>query len=383
MGSVFNRGTRDKPNFYVKFRDLDGKWKMRPAKGAATKSEARKVLYAIESRVTARKVGIETPEAEPLCAVLFDKWESGLTNRSAADDRSRLRKHVKPAFGDLRPSEVNLRRVMDWIDRQRAAGKLADATIRHNLNVLSRFFSWGIERGHATVNPVRQIPIGKRPRQSQKRDVPWLDDDAVVRKLFHALRSPVDLMFYLGNRSGLRTGEIAGLRLSDLDFLHEGVIRVRFSYEGPLKEDKNGDGKVKWVPAAVDAEDMLGSAVATRRGQGAGPEDLVFPCPTRGGRPYRKELIESRWADAAKAVGVSLTWYQATRHSFVSRNLARGASLDEVSAAVGHSNPVVTRRYYDHFVRRNFCDELRAGLSVGERAGSIAPVVALAGRSRT
>jgi hypothetical protein len=60
---------------------------------------------------------------------------------------------------------------------------------------------------------------------------------------------------------------------------------------------------------------------------------------------------------------VELTWYQATRHSFVSRNLKNGASLDEVSAALGHSSPVVTRTYYDRFVRKVFSPEFRQGLA--------------------
>jgi integrase len=58
-------------------------------------------------------------------------------------------------------------------------------------------------------------------------------------------------------------------------------------------------------------------------------------------------------------VGIAMIWYQATRHSFVSRNLKAGASLDEVSAAVGHSSPIVTRRFYDYYVRRSYSDQLR------------------------
>jgi integrase len=76
------------------------------------------------------------------------------------------------------------------------------------------------------------IPTGKRLLQAQH---PWL---------------------YLGNRSGLRTGEICGLRVADLGYLKERVIRVRYSYRGPLKEEKASVGKVKWAPA--DAEDFLG-----------------------------------------------------------------------------------------------------------------------------
>ncbi len=187
----------------------------------------------------------------------------------------------------------------------------------------------------------------------------------MVRKVFHALPEPFGLMFYLGNRSGLRLGEIVGLRLSDLDYLAEGTLRVRFSHDGPLKEDKARLGKMKWTPAPADAAALFRPWLARRRGEGAGPEDLLFPCPTRGGRAYRKELLEARWEEAAERLGLPMTFYQATRHSFVSRNLSRGASLDEVSAAVGHSSPIVTRRYYDHFVRRDFSAIMREGLGFG------------------
>jgi integrase len=105
--------------------------------------------------------------------------------------------------------------------------------------------------------------------------------------------------------------------------------------------------------------------MAKRQDEDAGPEGLIFPCPTRKGRPYRKELIESRWDAVKEEAGLSLTWDEATRHSFVSRNLEQGVSLDEVSAAVGHSSPVVTQRYYNHFVRRSFSGRLKQGLGLG------------------
>ncbi len=367
MGSVYNRGSRSKPNWYVSYRDVDGGWKARPSR-QPTKAQAEAVLREIEARIARGRVGLEEPRAIPLAGTLMEKWLETLANRNAADDRTRLRRHVLPTFRGTRITDINLAAVMKWIDAQRAGKNLSDASIRHNLNLLSRFFSWAVERGHAEVNPVRLIPVGKRPRQSPKVDIPWLDDDAVVRTLVAKLPEPVDYMFYLGNRAGLRTGEIAGLRLSDLAFLDEGVIRVRFSYAGPLKEDKEGSGKSKWAPAPDDCADLLADWIAGRESAGAGPEDFLFPSPRDKSRPCRKEYIESRWESVADALEIELTWYQATRHSFVSRNLAAGVPLDEVSAAVGHSSPVVTKRYYDHFVRRSFSKTLRAGLGLQGRA---------------
>jgi integrase len=54
-----------------------------------------------------------------------------------------------------------------------------------------------------------------------------------------------------------------------------------------------------------------------------------------------------------------MTWYQATRHTAVSRALKAGVPLDEVSAAVGHSSPEITARHYAHFVRKQFALGLR------------------------
>src|ERR1044071_722977 len=219
--------------------------------------------------------------------------------------------------------------------------------------------------------------------------------DAIVRKLINDLEEPISFMFYLCNRSGLRSGEAAGLRMSDMAFVDEGLIRVRFSYDGPLKEDKKSEGKVKWVPAPEDCAAFLGPWLAQRKAQDAKPEDRVFPCTRRKGLCFRKEYIEACWELAAPAhvgarevtlkkkkgkvateVKPTMTWYQATRHSFVSRHLAGGASLDEVSAAVGHSSPVVTKRFYDHYVRRSFSPKLRAGLGLGDKqqGGKVVPM---------
>ena len=85
---------------------------------------------------------------------------------------------------------------------------------------------------------------------------------------------------------------------------------------------------MKWVPAPADAREFFGIWLKRRKLNGAKAEDLVFPAPPspNGKRRsewagYRKEHLEDCWDEAAKACKVALTWYQATRHSFVTRSL--------------------------------------------------------------
>jgi integrase len=377
MASVFFRGSKATPRWYARYRDPAGVWRSRRVR-VETRKEAAAIARQLEAQSERRRYGLEAPEsAALLVGELMKRWENGLVNRSAYDDRSRLRLHVLPRFGSIRLADLTLPVLMQWLDELRAARRLEGGTQRHLLNLVSRFFGWAIERGFATVNPVRQIPAGRRPQHAPKRDVPWIADDDQVRAIMAKLPDPFRLMFYVGNRTGMRLGEICGLRMSDVEQLAAGAIRVRYSYMGPLKEDKRGDGKTTWTPAPSDAAAVLGPWIAQRRAAGAAGEALLFE--REHGRPFRKEHVEYRWELAAEALGLGLSWYQATRHSFASRNLSRGVPLDEVASALGHSTPAVTARHYAHFVRKTFSPLMTSGLGFG--GGEPAPVIPIGGRA--
>jgi len=374
MASVFNRGTRERPKFYARFRDPSGVWRARLTH-QPTRALAFKIALELQARAERLRLGLEKePVPSLLCGPLMEQWSMGLTNRSSRDDIGRLRLHVLPRFKATKLEDLNLAEIMRWLDDERTAARISPATVRHCLNLVSRFFGWAIERGHATTNPVRSIPPGRRPQQPGKRDVPWLESDAVVSRLMEVLPDPFRLMFFVGNRSGLRLGEICGLRLSDVAHLAEGAIRVRYSYIGPLKEDRRGAGKTKWAPAPADAGAVLGPWLARRRAAGAGDEAFLFEHP--GGGHYRKEAVEAAWERARDALGLRLNFYQATRHSFASRNLSRGVPLDEVAAALGHSTPAVTAKHYAHFIRKTFSPGMTAPIQPPSGPPALALVAA-------
>src|SRR5215468_9176071 len=111
MGSTFNRGDRANPAWYVKFKDSDGLWKMRPSK-QPTKEQAKTFLREVEGRVRRGLVGIPEVTDAPLAGPLMDAFAEGLVNRNAADDRSRLRRHVRPAFAGQRLADITIGAVM-------------------------------------------------------------------------------------------------------------------------------------------------------------------------------------------------------------------------------------------------------------------------------
>ena len=375
MASVFARGPKSAPRWFARVK-VGGTWRARRVH-QASKREALMVARAIEAREERRSLGLEPTEgASTSVGELMARWVAALSNRGARNDAYRVRRHLIPAFGALRIAELTLPRVMMWLDDLGAAGAMKPSSARGLLGLLSRFCSWAVDRGHLPGNPCKAIPNGRRPRGQQSiADVPWLADDAQVLQILEALPEPFDLLFLLANRCGLRTGEACGLRMGDLADVERGAVRVARSYAGPLKEDK-GTGRVKYAPAPRDLPAQLGPWLEQRRAEGAADSDLVFPA--RDGRyPFGKDEVGYRWRKVRAALGLprALTFHRAGRHSFASRGLAAGASIDEISQALGHSSVALTQARYLHFQRRTFSATLTAPLQPdGGQAGKIIPI---------
>jgi hypothetical protein len=77
----------------VKFRDLDGKWKMVPSK-RPTKAQVELFTRNAESRVSAGQVGAVPLAAQALCGPLITTRLAALRNRNADDDRSRVKRQL-------------------------------------------------------------------------------------------------------------------------------------------------------------------------------------------------------------------------------------------------------------------------------------------------
>jgi len=80
MGTVFNRGTKDAPNWYVGYRE-HGRWVYKPSR-QPTRALAKRWVAEIESRIARGQVGIDEPDDAPAFKASFESFLAGLTNRT-------------------------------------------------------------------------------------------------------------------------------------------------------------------------------------------------------------------------------------------------------------------------------------------------------------
>jgi integrase len=147
--------------------------------------------------------------------------------------------------------------------------------------------------------------------------------------------------------TGLRLGELLGLKWSDVDFAR-GVISVRrqLTQQGDLTEPKTASGK-REVVMFPD----LGRFLREHRLASAFSADDHFVFTTREGTPHLQGNVTKRGlAKAATAAGLNQSGEPALRmhdlrHCFASMLIREGADVVFVSRQLGHANPAITLRY--------------------------------------
>ncbi|MGB8298051.1 MAG: site-specific integrase [Polyangia bacterium] len=345
-GTVWQRGQR----WWIQWRE-GGR---RRAKSYADEATARKVLAKILADIATGKAGLPPdPTEAPTLAELAKPWLEGRerSHRSGGDDRSRWRTHLGPAFGKMRPAEVDAIAIRRFIEIKLAKG-LAPGTVGNCVRLLSVFFGHVMELGHATTNPVAGLPRNARKLYRSNydtRSTPFLQTLADVRRVFLALPEPVNVAFACGAFAGLRTGEVLGLSWEDIDLAARRIHVKRQMQDGRLCGLKDDE------PRIVMLQNSLAPILAAWRLK-TGGEGLLFKpkVADRGGRPdlgtapafMRPSTLIRHLREALKTCGLPpLTWYSCTRHTFASLFVLGGGSLEMLRTLMGHSSVTTTERY--------------------------------------
>jgi site-specific recombinase XerD len=132
-------------------------------------------------------------------------------------------------------------------------------------------------------------------------------------------------------RLGLRIGEIARLRLDDVDW-RRGEITV--TGKGP-RTDR--------LPLPADVGDAVVAYLVEGRPSTGVRE--VFLCATGPHRPMSRNAVTNVAARAATRTGLGTVHAHRLRHTTATTMLRSGGSLEEIGQILRHSRPITTTIY--------------------------------------
>lgn len=305
-------------------------------------SSALAALRAAQARIEEVRRGLQpaVPQ-EHTFGELCDYWVANRTprKRSGNHDLSIIRCHLRPFFGELKLVEVGV----EQVDRFITSKAVLDPKTLHNLlTLLISTLNAAVDLGWLAKTP----RIRKPKVRLFSSDYSYLRTQAEIDRFLAAATDEGQLVYALyltAVCTGLREGELAGLRWDDVDF-ETRLITVQRSFEGPTKA-----GDVRYVP-------VLDALLPTlRRWRLVCPGALVFP--NGGGRMYGKsgrvfQEVLHRVLDRAgfpKVVrhGKQRRYivFHSLRHTFASHWMLRGGDVFKLQKILGHKSMQMTMRY--------------------------------------
>ena len=360
-GHVFRVPRKRGPQWYVKYRGVDGRqvqrrlgpeWtgKGRPPAGFFTRRTARDALQAILT--DARRGTLEHAVTGATFADASADWlrhaehERGVKASTLYDYSASVRNHLDPAFGSLPLERITTPLIERW-----QAGLLARSDLsRRTVNKLMTQLHGIFERARKVYGlPANPVGDAERHRDSYSGEYDFYSPEEVMALVRSASSDQDAAIFIAAAFTGLRRGELLALRWRDIDFENESIRVPRNYTYGSVGTPKSG--KVRSVPMVPPVAQALASL--GQRTHFTGEDDLVFGSET--GTHLDGSALRRRFLAARNQAELRPLRFHDLRHTFGSLAINK-ASIVQVQHWMGHSRTSTTERYL-HYKSR--ADEAR------------------------
>lgn len=258
--------------------------------------------------------------------------------RTRRNNLAQARLHILPVLGDRVLSSIVPSDVQRMADRMTTQGYAAQTTA-NVVHILSVVLESAAADSIIPRNPCRHVRLPKR----DAAPLPSMSTDAMLAFLELTRDEPLWPAWALAFATGMRAGELCGLRWSDWDRERRTITvdgqwyRVR---EGKRIRYIRQPGKTRNARRVLHLPE-LGTEALTVQMARATSAKAVFA--STSGQPYDPTWLSHRWADTLRAHKLPHVRLHSIRHAAATAMLdASGGDVVAVSKTLGHSTLAIT-----------------------------------------
>jgi integrase len=259
------------------------------------------------------------------------------------------------ALGRMKLTDIRRFHVSEFVSDQAKAGRGAE-TVRKIATLLGTIFASALKDELISTNPARGV---EKPKQDRDGVDPWEPDEVRIF-LGRCARHRLGALFEVAVLTGLRRGEITGLRWSDVDLVARKIVvrRNRVTVNGRVQEQKNPKTKAGLRTVAL-SEFAVATLLTWQLRQAQEAENAAEAWRTDGhvftmedGRALDPAYITRLFQKLRKGPGEELPAmsFHGLRHCAASLMLASGADIAVVSKLLGHASISITADVYGHLI---------------------------------
>lgn len=318
-----------------------------------------------EARRWINKVKTGEVEKEPVFSseMTLNKWFNFWIKNLVTDVRtntllsykSKYNTWIKPVLGKMNMADIRPYHCMEVLNNMREMDR-KDSSIDQVRIVMHLLFSRAVENEVILSNPVtkstklsNKIGAFKDARFLTRAEHRAFLDEAVKHKHFD--------QFAFVLQTGLRYGELTGLRWSDID-LDNRVMHIERSASyledhgefvvGPPKSAK-GYRDIFLTDEAVE--------ILTRKAKIA-HETTNYIFLDDDGKPIKRAIYNMQLKRICEKIGIEPFSIHKLRHTFATRCIEAGVKPKTLQKILGHSDVTVTLNYYVHITDNELANEM-------------------------
>ena len=364
----------------------DGRWEGRVVIGydekgnpktksvlAHTKGECLEKLEKLKEECgrTAEKLKPDMPFGE-----WIDFWykyfsSPKLRPTTQATYENRIYGHIIPSVGKIPLSKLTQNDLQQFYAKLKRTGRkvnvelkgtgVSDRMVRSCHALCRSSLEKAVEEGLITRNP----SIGCKLPPKKNGEMKVLTQNEIVRLLNQAYDEGYYEMFLLELTTGMRRGEILGLKWRDLN-LETGELNIKRQLTTKGISVPKTKSSIRTILLPPDMLDLLREMKKTAK------YDWIFPSPVKEGEPRNPTAITKRFRLMLERAHCKHVRFHDLRHTFATMALENGMDVKTLSAMIGHVSSETTLNIYSHVT-----DTMRAQAAVKidrEIGGTDAPM---------
>ena len=250
--------------------------------------------------------------------------------------------------------KISLKNSFDIVESSK---QLSDKTIQNYHRLISSILSWAVKWQVISSNPASRLPAPK----SRKKQAIYLDDVQAIQMLELLQGEPIQFRTAIQMllHTGMRRGELIGLKWSDVDFDNATIsIQRSVLYEpkrGIFTDDTKNESSVRVIKTSNEVIRQLRQYKAYQSeqrlqlGDAWHDEDWIFT--KWNGKAMNPNDLTINFKKFISKYDLPPIHLHSLRHTNATLLIASGTNIQTVANRLGHTDATTTARIYSHAIK--------------------------------
>ena len=256
----------------------------------------------------------------------------------------RFDKYLYESLGKYKVQDLTREILEDFYVKNMS--NLADGTINIFVSNMKTMLDFAVDSRILMHNPHDRVKVKKR-RKIKKVDSYTISDQKKIVEYLSSHYKPYHALFYLLISTGLREGEAAALKWTDLN-METGELSIerttaRIGGHVVVQEHPKTASSVRTIFVPKKVLTYLETYKHTVKEVSGGGTYIFL---NHRGNLYNATVLRSRWIKICAELDIPYKVIHSLRHTFATRALEQGIDIKTISEILGHKNIVITMNIY-------------------------------------